>query len=104
MSVFDHWPIFFLSQRPLLLGLLALRGSAAALAGRHHGAAFWALAGSACVWWLYAAWEVWMLVWRSPTGDMAIRVDALFIEPLMQIVLLIDVVLGAWRLLAESAA
>lgn len=44
------------------------------------------LAVSALIWAVYAAWEYYMLTWRSPTGDMAIRVDLVFLIPLLLIV------------------
>ncbi len=41
-------------------------------------------------WFVYAVWETYMTNWRSPTGDMAIRVDMVFFGP----VLLLLAVLG----------
>lgn len=38
---------------------------------------------TAASWALYALWEMYMLNWRSPTGDRAIRVDLVFIMPLL---------------------
>jgi hypothetical protein len=38
------------------------------------------------IWAVYAAWEYYMLSWRSPTGDMAIRVDLVFLVPLLLII------------------
>lgn len=45
-----------------------------------------ALAVAALLWLLYAAWELYMISWRSPTGDRAIRVDMLFVAPALVIV------------------
>jgi hypothetical protein len=44
------------------------------------------LAISAAIWAVYAVWEYFMLTWRSPTGDMAIRIDLVFLVPLLLIV------------------
>lgn len=38
---------------------------------------------SATLWIFYALWESYMLNWRSPTGDMAIRVDMVLVIPIM---------------------
>jgi hypothetical protein len=40
-------------------------------------------------WLAFAAWEQYMWSWRSPTGDRAIRVDAIFLWPLMGIILIV---------------
>jgi hypothetical protein len=46
----------------------------------------WVLVGC---WLAFAAWEQLMWSWRSPTGDRAIRVDALFLWPMMGIVFIV---------------
>jgi hypothetical protein len=44
---------------------------------------------SAVVWMLYTLWEMYMFSWRSPTGDMAIRVDLVIFGPVILLVALI---------------
>lgn len=47
---------------------------------------------AAALWGLYAPYELYMLTWRSSTGDMAIRVDLVFLVPLLLVVALFGVV------------
>ena len=48
------------------------------------------------VWLLYTSWELYMLNWRSPTGDMAIRVDLVVFGPLVLLVALIGFFALVW--------
>ena len=57
-------------------GWAALRGGRSAVKRR-------TLAVAALLWALYAMWELYMITWRSPTGDHAIRVDMLFWVPVL---------------------
>ena len=41
---------------------------------------------SAFIWALYTGWEMYMLSWRSPTGNMAIRVDLVILGPVILLV------------------
>lgn len=56
----------------------------------------WVLAITAAIWTLYAFWELWISSWRSPTGDLAIRVDLVLLAP----ALVLAFILGAVQLLA----
>lgn len=94
-AVIDNWPIYFLSQRPLLILIIAVLAATGAYSFRRSVLSRRAFISSAFLWCAYCLWEVYMLVWRSPTGDMAIRTDALFIEPAMQMLLLGNVLLTA---------
>ena len=52
------------------------------------------------LWLAYGIWEAYMTAWRSPTGDMAIRVDVLFIGPVVlsaALIGLMTIVLGYRR-------
>lgn len=53
---------------------------------------------AAALWGLYAPYELYMLTWRSSTGDMAIRVDLVFLIPLLLVVAL----LGAMALVRKA--
>ncbi len=44
---------------------------------------------SAVVWMLYTLWEMYMLSWRSPSGDMAIRVDLVVFGPIILLVAIV---------------
>jgi hypothetical protein len=50
-----------------------------------------ALIVTAVAWALYAIWELYMINWRSPTGDHAIRVDMVLLMPLMLFVAVIGI-------------
>ena len=93
MLILDSWPIYFLTQQPFLILLIAMLVATMAYIVRSHlrSALFFIL--SALIWFGYLAWELYMLSWRSPTGDVAIRVDALFLEPPMQVLLAINLIL-----------
>ncbi len=41
---------------------------------------------AAVTWFIYAQWETYMTAWRSPSGDMAIRLDMLLVGPILLIV------------------
>ena len=45
----------------------------------------------ALVWLAYAGWETYMTAWRSPTGDMAIRIDMVLFGPVLLFVAIIGV-------------
>lgn len=93
MVLIDSWPCYFLSQHPLLILLVAIVVAFGAIGCRSHTLIRPVLTASAVIWCGYAIWELRMLRWRSSTGDMAIRVDALFIEPAMQVLLLSNILL-----------
>ena len=38
---------------------------------------------AAFIWFLYGCWETYITGWRSPTGDMAIRVDLVLFSPVL---------------------
>jgi len=44
------------------------------------------------VWLSYAAWEAYMTAWRSPTGDMAIRIDMILFGPVILFAAIIGVI------------
>lgn len=46
----------------------------------------------AFVWFAYADWETYMTTWRSPTGDMAIRIDLVLLGLVLLSVALIGVI------------
>lgn len=46
---------------------------------------------TAIVWFLYGAWETHITFWRSSTGDMAIRIDMVFIGPVILAVTLFGI-------------
>jgi heme A synthase len=46
---------------------------------------------SAIIWMLYTLWELYMLSWRSPSGDMAIRVDLVIFGPVILLVAFIGI-------------
>lgn len=49
--------------------------------------------GTASLMWLaYAGWETYMTVWRSSTGDMAIRIDMVLFGPVLLLVALLGVI------------
>lgn len=65
----------------------ALFGWAIVRAPRNQWRAFnWVLV---TCWLAFALWEQIMWSWRSPTGDMAIRVDAILLWPLMGILFIV---------------
>ncbi len=47
------------------------------------------LRGTAVIWLSYGGWETYMTSWRSPSGDMAIRVDLVLFGPFLLGVLLL---------------
>lgn len=47
------------------------------------------LGGVGFVWLAYGGWEAYMTAWRSPTGDMAIRVDMLLVGPVLLVITII---------------
>ena len=49
------------------------------------------LGAVAVVWFAYAGWEAYITSWRSPTGDMAIRVDMLLFGPVLLLATLIGI-------------
>jgi hypothetical protein len=59
---------------------------------RYTVRARWVLAIAAALWTLYAFWELWISGWRSPTGDMAIRVDLVLLAPALVIALVLGFV------------
>jgi len=38
------------------------------------------------IWLFYGIWEIYMRVWRSPAGDMAIRVDLVLFGPVLLVI------------------
>lgn len=44
------------------------------------------------MWLAYAGWETYMTVWRSSTGDMAIRIDMVLFGPVLLLVALLGVI------------
>ncbi len=59
---------------------------------RYTVRARWVLAITAALWTLYAFWELWISNWRSPTGDMAIRIDLVLLAPALVIALVLGIV------------
>lgn len=57
------------------------------------------LAISATIWWLYSFLELYMTTWRSPTGDMAIRIDLVLFGPIILLfgILGFIVVIIGWK-------
>lgn len=71
---------------PVTALLISLFFASGALNKRRTSTNRVTLTVAALIWAVYAAWEYYMLTWRSPTGDMAIRVDLVFLAPLLLIV------------------
>lgn len=59
---------------------------------RYTVRARWVLAIAAALWTLYAFWELWISNWRSPTGDLAIRVDLVLLAPALVIALILGLI------------
>jgi hypothetical protein len=70
---------------PVTALIIALFFASGALNKRRTSTNRVTLAVAALIWAVYAVWDYYMLTWRSPTGDMAIRVDLVFWVPLLLI-------------------
>lgn len=78
-------PIAILALLIALVFSLPLRGGSS----RRLRALGWLLVAS---WISFAAWEQYMGLWRSPTGDAAIRADIVLLWPMMVVLFVVGVI------------
>lgn len=95
-------PLKIFAFNPIAAFLVAIIFTAACFLKFYSGKSRKILTLSAVIWWLYSFFELYMTTWRSPTGDMAIRIDLVLFGPIILfvgIVGLITLLIG-WKLKA----
>jgi hypothetical protein len=76
-------PLKPFAGHPLAVFVLALVFAIPCFLKRYSMRSRWTMGFVSIVWLGYCIWEAYISAWRSPTGDMAIRVDLVFLGPLL---------------------